>query len=429
MLRQPPNPVQRRRVRCHRLHRCTRDDTPSHTHPMNVTRRSLLRASAAAALLSATGRRSAASSLVGRSKDELPTPALVVDLDQLEGNIARLAAHARSAGIALRPHAKTHKCAAIARLQVSAGALGVCVATIREAEAMAEGGVGGLLITSEMVGTVKIRRLVELTRRRPDTLSVVDHPEHAAELSAAARAAGLTLNVLIDVDPGSRRTGIAPGEKAAALARRITGLPGLRLRGIHCYSGSSAHVTGFEQRRAHSEKAMAPAIATFRELRREGLPMEILSGGSTGTYNIDPAFGAMTELQAGSYVFMDVDYRRIGGKSGPLYEDFAPSLAVIATVISRPERNRATLDAGLKAFATDKKFGPEPKDLAGATFSWGGDEHGILDLTNASREPRLGERLEFIVPHCDPTVNLHEHIHALRGDRVEAVWPVARGYG
>lgn len=396
---------------------------------MPLSRRALLRASAAAALLHSAGRRANAASLVGRTKDELPTPALVVDLDQLEGNITRLATHAKAAGIALRPHAKTHKCAAIARLQVAAGALGVCVATLREAEAMAEGGVGGILITSEMVGSVKIRRLLELARRQPDTMSVVDDPGHAAELSAAARAAGLILNVLIDVDPGSRRTGVAAGEGAAQLARKIAGLPGLRLRGIHCYSGSSAHVTGFEQRRAHSERAMSPAIATFRELRREGLPMEILSGGSTGTYNIDPAFGAMTELQAGSYVFMDVDYRRIGGARGPVYDDFPPSLAVIATVISRPGRNRATVDAGLKAFATDRKFGPEPKDLPGATFSWGGDEHGILDLTQASREPRLGERLEFIVPHCDPTVNLHDHIHALRGDRVEAVWPVARGYG
>ena len=429
MVRNLPDRAQRRTSPRRRLRRRGRDATPTITLSMHLSRRSLLRASTAAALLSATGRQSAAAGLVGRAKDELPTPALVVDLDQLEGNITRLASHAKSAGIALRPHAKTHKCAAIARLQMAAGALGVCVATLREAEAMAEGGVGGLLLTSEMVGGVKIRRLVELTRRRPDTMSVVDDPGHAAELSAAARAAGLTLNVLIDIDPGSRRTAIAPGEKAADLARRITALPGLRLRGIHCYSGSSAHVTGFEQRRAHSEKAMAPAIATFLELRREGLPMEILSGGSTGTYNIDPAFGAMTELQAGSYVFMDVDYRRIGGKSGAVYEDFAPSLAVIATVISRPERNRATIDAGLKAFATDRKFGPEPKDLAGATFSWGGDEHGILDLTKASREPRLGERLEFIVPHCDPTVNLHDHIHALRGDRVEAVWPVARGYG
>ncbi len=396
---------------------------------MPLSRRALLRASAAAVFLPSAGRRANASSVVGRTKDELPTPALVVDLDQLEGNITRLATHAKAAGIALRPHAKTHKCAAIARLQVAAGALGVCVATLREAEAMAEGGVGGILITSEMVGSVKIRRLLELARRQPDTMSVVDDPGHAAELSSAARAAGLILNVLIDVDPGSRRTGVAAGEGATQLARRIAGLPGLRLRGIHCYSGSSAHVTGFEQRRAHSEKAMSPAIATFRELRREGLPMEILSGGSTGTYNIDPAFGAMTELQAGSYVFMDVDYRRIGGARGPVYDDFAPSLAVIATVISRPGRNRATVDAGLKAFATDRKFGPEPKDLPGATFSWGGDEHGILDLTQASREPRLGERLEFIVPHCDPTVNLHDHIHALRGDRVEAVWPVARGYG
>ncbi len=396
---------------------------------MPLSRRALLRASAAAVFLPSAGRRANASSVVGRTKDELPTPALVVDLDQLEGNITRLATHAKAAGIALRPHAKTHKCAAIARLQVAAGALGVCVATLREAEAMAEGGVGGILITSEMVGSVKIRRLLELARRQPDTMSVVDDPGHAAELSSAARAAGLILNVLIDVDPGSRRTGVAAGEGAAQLARRIAGLPGLRLRGIHCYSGSSAHVTGFEQRRAHSEKAMSPAIATFRALRREGLPMEILSGGSTGTYNIDPAFGAMTELQAGSYVFMDVDYRRIGGARGPVYDDFAPSLAVIATVISRPGRNRATVDAGLKAFATDRKFGPEPKDLPGATFSWGGDEHGILDLTQASREPRLGERLEFIVPHCDPTVNLHDHIHALRGDRVEAVWPVARGYG
>ena len=429
MLGNVADPAQRRIIAGRRLRRRFRGGTSLPTPPMPLSRRALLRASAAAALLHSAGRRANAASLVGRTKDELPTPALVVDLDQLEGNITRLATHAKAAGIALRPHAKTHKCAAIARLQVAAGALGVCVATLREAEAMAEGGVGGILITSEMVGSVKIRRLLELARRQPDTMSVVDDPGHAAELSAAARAAGLILNVLIDVDPGSRRTGVAAGEGAAQLARKIAGLPGLRLRGIHCYSGSSAHVTGFEQRRAHSERAMSPAIATFRELRREGLPMEILSGGSTGTYNIDPAFGAMTELQAGSYVFMDVDYRRIGGARGPVYDDFPPSLAVIATVISRPGRNRATVDAGLKAFATDRKFGPEPKDLPGATFSWGGDEHGILDLTQASREPRLGERLEFIVPHCDPTVNLHDHIHALRGDRVEAVWPVARGYG
>jgi D-serine deaminase-like pyridoxal phosphate-dependent protein len=294
---------------------------------------------------------------------------------------------------------------------------------------MAAGGIGGLLITSEMVGPDKIKRLVQLTLRQPDTMSVVDHAGHADQLNAAAAAAKTRLNVMIDIDPGSRRTGIAAGAPARDLARHVVRLPHLQLRGIHCYSGSSAHVVGFEARREHSAKAMAPAIATFTELRQEGLPLEILSGGSTGTYNIDPAFKAMTELQVGSYVFMDVDYRRIGGQSGALYDDFGAALSVIATVISKQERNRATVDAGFKAFATDKKFGPELKDPAGAAFSWGGDEHGILDLQQAARDVQLGERLEFIVPHCDPNVNLYDRLHCVRGEKVEAVWPVARGHG
>lgn len=365
---------------------------------------------------------------IGLSPHDLPTPALVLDLDAFEANVARLSRHARDSRIALRPHAKTHKCVEIARRQLAAGALGVCVATIREAEAMAAAGIGGLLITSEMVGPDKIRRLLRVTARQPDTMSVVDHAAHADQLSEAAAAARLRLNILLDVDPGSRRTGVQPGEPAMKLARHVARLPHLQLRGIHCYSGASAHVTGFEARRAHSEKAMAPAIATWHELRREGLPLEILSGGSTGTYNIDPAFGAMTELQAGSYVFMDVDYRRIGGRTGALYDDFGAALTVIATVISKPEPQRATIDAGLKAFATDKRFGPELRSPAGVAFSWGGDEHGILDLKNAARDLAVGERLEFIVPHCDPTVNLYDRLFCRRGERIEAVWPIARGY-
>ena len=367
--------------------------------------------------------------LNGLTKHDLPTPALVLDLDAFESNLARMSRHARAAGVALRPHAKTHKCVEVARRQLAAGALGVCVATLREAEAMAAGGIGGLLITSEMVGPDKIRRLIRLTTRQPDTMAVVDHPHHAEQLNAAAAAAKIRLNVLIDIDPGSRRTGVPPGVPAKELARHVARLPHLTLRGIHCYSGASAHVVGFEARRIHSEKAMTPAIATFAELRRAGLPLEILSGGSTGTYNIDPDFKAMTELQVGSYVFMDVDYRRIGGKSGPIYDDFGAALSVIATVISKPERNRATVDAGFKAFATDRKFGPELREPAGVGFNWGGDEHGILDLQHASRDVQLGDRLEFIVPHCDPNVNLYDRLYCLRGEKLEAVWPVARGYG
>jgi len=370
-----------------------------------------------------------ASEFLGRAKHELPTPALVLDLETFEANVDRMARHAKAAGIALRPHAKTHKCVEVARRQVAAGALGVCVATIREAEAMADGGIGGLLITSELVGADKIRRLVRLSARQPDTMSVVDHPGHAEQLDEAAAAAKLRLNVLIDIDPGSRRTGVPAGAPAKELARHVARLRHLALRGIHCYSGASAHVVGFAARQAHSEKAMLPAIATCRELRQEGLPLEILTGGSTGTYNIDPAFKGMTELQVGSYVFMDVDYRKIGGQRGALYDDFGAALRVIATVISKREARRATVDAGIKAFATDRKFGPELTEPAGASYSWGGDEHGILDLQQAGRDVQLGERLEFIVPHCDPNVNLYDRLFCLRGDRVEAIWPVARGYG
>jgi 3-hydroxy-D-aspartate aldolase len=363
------------------------------------------------------------------TKHDLPTPSLLLDLDAFEFNVARMAAHAREAGLALRPHAKTHKCVEVAKRQLAAGALGVCVATIREAEAMAAGGISGLLITSEMVGPEKISRLIELTRRQPDTMSVVDDARHARQLSAAAAAAKVTLNVMIDIDPGGRRTGIAPGDPAKSLARDIVRLPHLSLRGIHSYAGPSSHVVGYEARRTHSHQAMSGAIATLTDLRREGMPLEILSGGSTGTYNIDPELKALTELQVGSYVFMDVDYRRIGGRSGALYDDFRPALTVLATVISRQHRDLATVDAGLKAFATDRRFGPDLKDVTGVEFSWGGDEHGMLKLVNPSRAIELGDRLEFIVPHCDPNVNLYDRLVVVRGEKVEALWPIARGYG
>lgn len=409
---------------------------------MKTTRRSFLKSGAAVALCTAPALRVAGATpgyarhevdqrlARGQSltKHDLPTPSLLLDLDAFEKNLARMAAHAKAANIALRPHAKTHKCVEVAKRQLAAGALGVCVATIREAEVMAAAGVGGLLITSELVGRDKIARLLDVTRRQPDTMSAVDHATHARQLSDAAVAAKLTLNVMIDIDPGSRRTGVTPGEPAKALAHEIAKLPNLALRGIHCYSGSSAHVLGYDARRTHSHRAMAPAIETFAALRAQGLPLTILSGGSTGTYNIDPELKALTELQVGSYVFMDVDYRRIGGQRGALYDDFAPALTVLATVISRNQRDTATLDAGFKAFATDRKFGPEIKDVTGVEFSFGGDEHGLLKLTQPSRAIELGDRLEFIVPHCDPNVNLYDRLVCVRGEKVECVWPIARGY-
>ncbi|MGH9940709.1 MAG: DSD1 family PLP-dependent enzyme, partial [Blastocatellia bacterium] len=351
-----------------------------------------------------------------------------LDLDNLESNIAKMAAHARSSKINLRPHGKTHKCVEIAQRQIKAGALGLCVATIREAEAMSAAGVKGLLITSELVGKPKIERLIKLVRRAPDTMTVVDDADHAKQLSDAATAAKLNLNVMIDVDPAGRRTGVPAGEQAVALAEKVSKLPNLKLRGIHGYSGASAHVNTFEARRKHSANVMAPILETFANLKKRRLPVEIMSGGSTGTYNIDtdlegPGLEVMTELQCGSYVFMDVEYRACGGKSGAVYEDFAPSLTVMATVISKSYPDRATTDAGIKAFATDRaKHLPEIKGATGVTMGYGGDEHGILTLDNPSREFKIGDRVEFIIPHCDPNVNLYDRMYCVRGERVVDVW-------
>src|SRR6267142_1406236 len=216
----------------------------------------------------------------------------------------------------------------------------------------------------------------------------------------AAAADGVTLNVLVDVDVGNRRTGIAPGEPALALARAVVAQPSLRFRGLQGYAGHCAHVIGWEARQAASRAALAPLMATRTMIEAAGLPVEIVAGGSTGTWDIDVELPGLTELQAGSYCVMDLEYRRIGGRAG------------------------ATL-GGLKSFSTDKPFPPESVERPGVEFTFAGDEHGRLTVTDPSRPARLGERIEFFPPHCDPTINLYDRIYAMRGDTVEAVWDIA----
>ena len=360
---------------------------------------------------------------------ELPTPCLLVDLDRFESNLDKMSRHTRECGIALRPHAKTHKCVNIARRQLEKGAIGVCVATIAEAEVMLRGGIRGLLITGEMVGEPKTSRLIRLLRQAPETMVVVDDVRNVDDLQKAAWGAGIQIRVLIDLDIGQNRTGIQPGPPALALAEHIAHAKNLELEGICAYAGHVAHITGFEDRRAHSRRALARVIETRDLLLRNGHRVKMLTGASTGTYNIDPELEGLTELQSGSYVFMDVEYRRIGAKSGAVYEDFAPSLCVLATVIHRSDR-KAIVDAGLKAFSTDRPFGPEPLELSGVQYEFAGDEHGRLVLENPSRDIQPGEKLRFIIPHCDPTVNLYDRFFCVRGDIVEDEWPIMeRGAG
>ncbi len=365
----------------------------------------------------------------GRSRSELPTPALSVNLDAFEANLRTMADHCRKAGVGYRPHAKTHKCPEIARRQVAAGALGVCVATVPEAEAMVAAGIRGVLLTSPILEPGKIARMIALAQKGEVMLSL-GHAMQVERLSDAAQKANVTMDVLIDIDVGDRRTGVLPGEPGLELARLVSRSKNLRLRGIQAYAGHASHVVGFAQREKTSREAMGRALSTRDLLIKAGLNVAIFSGGSTGTYNIDSGIRFVTELQVGSYVFMDVDYRRIGGRNEPaVYSDFRPSLTVLSTVVSTAHADRVTIDAGTKALDTTVTSRAEPQGLPGVTYRAAGDEFGSLVADKGARLPRLGERLEFIVPHCDPTTNLYDRIYAMRGERVEAVWPIAARRG
>jgi len=252
----------------------------------------------------------------------------------------------------------------------------------------------------------------------------VDNAQNIRDLNDAAAAARIKLNLAVDLLVGGR-TGIRPGDPALGLAQLIESLPNVKLAGIQAYAGQASHVMGFAERQKVSRDAMAQAVETRRLFEKKGIGCPLLSAGSTGTYNIDSEIDGITELQPGSFMFMDVDYNRIGGQDGPVYRDFKNSLSVLTTVVSKPSDDVAIVDGGFKAFSTDRPFMPEARTIQGISYSWGGDEHGKLNLAKASSPVNLGDRIEFIIPHCDPSVNLYDRIYCLRGENVEAVWRIA----
>lgn len=358
------------------------------------------------------------------SRDDLPTPALLLDLDAFEANVSKMARYCADRNLALRPHGKTHKCPEIAKRLIRAGAVGSCCAKLSEAEVFAASGVSGLLITTPVIGERKIRRAVALAAGFPDTMFAVDNPINVRDLNDAAGTECVKLNVVVDLLVG-RKGGIPTGQPALELAGLIASMPHLRFAGLQAYAGHASHVEGFARRKDASLEALAPALETRRLLERNAIACGLMTGGSTGTYEVDGDLTEIDELQPGSFIFMDTDYNRIGGRDGAVYADFANSLSVLTTVISKPSIEMAIVDGGYKAFATDRPFMPEPESIAGITYSWGGDEHGRVDISRAVRAIELGDRLEFIVPHCDPTVNLYDRIYCLRRDSVEAAWTIA----
>ena len=359
------------------------------------------------------------------TRDDIPTPALLIDLEAFESNIAKMTWHAAERRRALRPHAKTHKCPEIAKRLVAAGAIGACAAKLGEAEVLAAAGIRGLLVTTAVIGAAKISRAIELTQLAPDTIFCVDDHDNVRAFNDTAQAAGVVVSLAVDLHFG--RTGITPGEPASALATLIASLPHVQFAGLQAYDAAASHTSPFEARQARTRKTMAMALETKRLIEWSGVGCPMLSAGSTGTYEIDSNIAGITELQPGSFVFMDLDYGRIGGPDGRTYSDFKRALTVLTTVVSR-HSTTAIVDGGYKAFSTDRGFPPEPIDLRGATYSWAGDEHGLVDLAQADRKIKLGDRIEFVPPHCDPTVNLYDRYYVVGGDEVEDVWDIsARG--
>jgi D-serine deaminase-like pyridoxal phosphate-dependent protein len=366
---------------------------------------------------------------VNVSKWELDTPALCVDLDRLESNLDKMATTLSNNGIASRPHAKTHKCPTIAHMQMARGSVGICTAKVSEAEAMFRNGIDQILNTTGNVTPTKINRAMNLAQQCPGFIQATDSQANARLLSEAAVAKGIIADVVVDVDPGIKRTGTPFGQPALQLAQLIDRLPGLRFRGMLCYDAAAQHVVGFQARKMQTLERMVQATDTFNLMKASGLNAEIFSGGGTGTYNIDHETVGLTDVQVGSYVFMDAQYLSIGGEQDlEVYSDFAASLTVMTTVLNDQFEGRVTSDAGAKACTINQPW-PIIKGESDMAYRSGSDEFGtILYGDNPSRNYKVGDKLEVIVSHCDPVVNLYDQMYAIRGDKVEAVWPIsARG--
>jgi D-serine deaminase-like pyridoxal phosphate-dependent protein len=360
---------------------------------------------------------------VGQPATEIDTPALVIELNAYERNLDRMARGvAAYPGVRLRAHAKTHKCAVIARHQIARGAVGVCCQKVGEAEALVDGGVDDVLVSNEVVGRAKIERLVALAKRAAVGVCA-DDAGNLRGLNSAAGAVGVQLPVLVEVDVGAGRCGVAPGPAAVALARAIAESPNLRFAGVQAYQGKAQHLYDADQRRAAVDEVNRQTAAVVQLLREAGLPCAVVTGAGTGTWQFEAGGGVFTEVQAGSYVFMDADYGRVDG----FPREFEQSLFVVTTVMSRPTPGRAVLDAGLKSLAVDSGP-PLVHGRPGVDVVAVNDEHTILSVADPASGPRLGEQIWLVPGHCDPTVNLFDWYACVRNERVEALWPiVARG--
>jgi len=342
---------------------------------------------------------------------EIDTPALLLDLDAMERNLAKMAGFFSAGSTRLRPHYKNHKCPALARRQIDAGAIGLTCATLAEAEALVANGIGNILISSEIAGDRKIRRFVDLGHEA-NVIAVVDNAKAVRALAAAGRERGCRIGVLVDINVGQNRTGVKPGEPALELARQVVG-EGLWLRGLMGYEGHVAHMQEGPEKESAYDLAMNALMQTRCLLEQNGIPIDIVSTGGTGTHHLTRRFPGITEFQAGSYLVMDAEYRTT-------HTEFELALTVLGTVISVTERERAIVDAGLKSISGEHGL-PVITSHSGLRFRKLNAEHGILDILDPGVSLAPGETVEIWPQYSDATINLHERMYGVRNGQVEEV--------
>jgi D-serine deaminase-like pyridoxal phosphate-dependent protein len=358
---------------------------------------------------------------LGTPKDELDTPALLIELDALESNIAHAAALCRQHGVAWRPHAKCHKSPDVARRLIEAGAIGLTCAKLGEAEVFAAAGITDLLIANFLVGSRKVERLVEL-RRKADPIVCFDHIDQAVPIGRAMQAAGQRVRAILEVDIGLERAGVAPGKPAVELAKQVAELPGIEFAGIMGYEGHLLTVEDQGEKAARICAALSQLVETAERIAAAGMACPLVSCGGTGSLRFAAQHPGITELQAGGVIFMDAFYRHKCRLEG-----FRYALTVLATVVGRPAPDRAIIDAGRKTMNMEIDL-PLVIGRDGIVVDRLSAEHGILKLAPAAQDLKIGERLEFVPGYGDLTTVLHNQFFVLQDGRLIDIWPLtARG--
>ena len=363
---------------------------------------------------------------VGMTLTEIDTPALLIDLEIFESNLNQMADNAKSLGVRLRPHAKMHKSADVAQAQIARGAVGVCCQKVSEAECLIDAGIHNILITNQVVGKRKLDLFVELSMRSELTICV-DNAQNISDLNACAASRNTKVGVLVEVDVGGERCGVPSGEPTLELATQITQSLNLKFLGLQAYKGTAQNQREFGDRENASSVISGYLKETIELLKEHGITCKNVTGAGTGTWQFEGASNIFTELQPGSYAFMDADYARNKNSDGKTASEFGHSLFVYTTVMSAVHSDYVVVDAGLKSLAFDAGM-PLVADDWTVNYHTPSDEHGVLDLSNSTRRYALGKKVRLIPGHCDPTVNLHDWYIGVRGDLVESVWTVtARG--